>query len=84
MPELLIRNIDPHLKRRLEASARRHGRSLSEEAKILLRKALPKSAERKMGTALLELVPARYRGNDLIFELPSYLSMPPDSSARDP
>ncbi len=38
MPDLLIRNIDSHLKRRLEASARSHRRSLSEEARMLLRR----------------------------------------------
>jgi len=32
MTDLLIRNLDPKLKRRLEALARRSGRSLSDEA----------------------------------------------------
>jgi plasmid stability protein len=79
MPDLLIRNIDSHLKRRLEASARSHRRSLSEEARMLLKKALLESPERRrMGTALLELVPEKYRGDDLTFEIPSDLSAPPD------
>jgi plasmid stability protein len=53
------RNIDPRLKRRLVASARSHGRSLSEEARMLLKKALlePPPEKRRMGTVLLELVP---------------------------
>jgi plasmid stability protein len=79
MPDLLIRNIDSHLKRRLEASARSHRRSLSEEARMLLKKALLEpSDKRRMGTALLELVPEKYRSDDLIFEVPSDLSKPPD------
>jgi plasmid stability protein len=79
MSDLLIRNIDPHLKRQLEASARAHRRSLSEEARMLLEKALLESPEeRRMGTALLELVPEQYRGDDLTFEIPGDLSRPPD------
>jgi plasmid stability protein len=79
MSDLLIRHIDAYLKRRLEASARSHRRSLSEEARMLLKKALLESPEkRRMGTALLELVPEKYRSDDLIFEVPSDLSRPPD------
>ena len=56
MTDLLIRNIDPKLKRRLEARARRSGRSLSEEAKALISQAMvaTKSA-RGLGTELVEL-----------------------------
>ena len=39
MGDMLIRGIDPDLKRYLEASAKRHGRSLSEEAIAMLRRA---------------------------------------------
>jgi len=79
MSDLLIRNIDSHLKRRLEASARSHRRSLSEEARMLLKKALLESPEKRlMGAALLELVPERYRGDDLVFEIPDDPSRPPD------
>jgi plasmid stability protein len=79
MSDLLIRNIDSHLKRRLVASARSHRRSLSEEARMLLKKALLESPEkRRMGTALLELVPEKNRGDDLSFEIPGDLSRPPD------
>ena len=69
MSDLLIRNVDTHLKRQLEARARSHGRSLSEEARMLLKKALLERPEkRRMGTALLELVPKRSRSDNLIFE----------------
>jgi len=79
MPDLLIRNIDPHLKQQLRASAHAHRRSLSEEARMLLKKALLERPEkRRMGTALLELVPKRSRSDDLIFEFPGDVSQPPD------
>ena len=39
MGDMLIRGIDPGLKRYLEASAKRNGRSLSEEAIAMLRRA---------------------------------------------
>jgi antitoxin FitA len=38
--DMLVRGIDPELKRRLEDRAHRNGRSLSEEAIALLRKAI--------------------------------------------
>ncbi len=56
MSDLLIRNIDPELKRRLEELARRDGRSLSDEAKLLLNRGLGESLPgRPVGTALVEL-----------------------------
>jgi plasmid stability protein len=79
MSNLLIRNIDTHLKRRLEASARSHRRSLSEEARMLLKKALLETPEqRRMGDALLELVAPRYRRDGLVFEIGEEVSKPPD------
>jgi plasmid stability protein len=56
MTDLLIRDIDPNLKRRLEARARRNGRSLSEEAKNLISRALAESQPgRGLGSTLVEL-----------------------------
>jgi plasmid stability protein len=78
MSNLLIRNIDPHLKRQLHASARRHGRSLSEEARELLKKALCEPLDkRRMGTALLALFSEECRGDDLVFGIPGEVSRPP-------
>lgn len=79
MSDLLIRNIDPHLKRQLRESARLHRRSLSEEARMLLKKALLDPPERRgMGTALAELLPEEYRSDDYVFEIPGEVSKPPD------
>lgn len=56
MSDLLIRNIDPELKQLLEERARRDGRSLSDEAKLLLNRGLGESVPgRPVGTALVEL-----------------------------
>jgi len=81
LSDLLIRNIDPHLKQQLEESARAHQRSLSEEARLLLKKALLQPAakpEKGMGTVLMELVPEEFRSDDLVFEIPDKVRKPPN------
>jgi plasmid stability protein len=81
MTDLLIRNIDPQLKRKLEESARNHKRSLSEEARLLLKKAVlqsPAKPEKGMFTAMRKLVPEDCRSDDLVFEIPGEVSAPPD------
>jgi plasmid stability protein len=56
MSDLLIRDIDPKVKRRLEARARRSGRSLSDEAKDLISRALAEAQSgRGLGSTLVEL-----------------------------
>lgn len=56
MTDLLIRSIPAELKRRLQARARRSGRSLSDEAKALLNRGLIESKPgRPVGSALVEL-----------------------------
>jgi plasmid stability protein len=67
---LLIRNIDPDLKRQLTERARIHRCSLSEEVGMLLGKALSEPFDRrKMGKVLFGLVPEEFRGDDLVFEV---------------
>jgi len=44
MTDLLIRDLDPELRRAIEASAKRHRRSLSGEAKLLLQRGLASAA----------------------------------------
>ena len=56
MSDLLVRNIDPALKRKLVARARENGRSLSAEAIALLHTALAvKEPQKGLGTELVEL-----------------------------
>ncbi len=79
MTDLLIRKIDPKLKRALEKRARAHGRSLSDEAQALIDEGLNKrEPQRKMGTWMRSLLPAEYRGDDLVFEIEGPVREPPD------
>jgi antitoxin FitA len=77
--DLLIRNIEPDLKRQIEVRARHHNHSLAEEAKALLRRGLiTPDDDRKLGTELHNLVRPQDRGDDLLFEFPEEVSKPPE------
>lgn len=80
MSDMLIRNIEPKLKAEIEDSARRSKRSLSREAKELLRLGLAtkKASNMKLGTWLFESIPAEFRGDDLVFEYKGEFPKPPD------
>ena len=62
MGDMLIRGIDPDLKRHLEASAKKNGRSLSEEAIAMLRRAaaVEQAATERPGDRLRALVGDAY------------------------
>ena len=76
--DILVRDVEPRLKVRLEESARKHHRSLSEEIKALLQRALAQGGgDRKLGTELYSLIRPEDRGDDLIFEVPGDISEPP-------
>ncbi len=69
MTDLVIKNIDPELRRRLAASAEKHSQSLSDEAKALLSKALaPDISGRKLGSEMFDSIRPEDRGDDLVFE----------------
>ena len=77
--DLLIRKVDAKLKNALKKRARAHGRSLSEEAKVVLNIGLQGNQPRKkVGTWMRSLLPAEYRGDDLVFEYKSEFPKPPD------
>jgi hypothetical protein len=77
--DLLIRKVDRKLKRDLKARARAHGRSLSEEAKAVLRRGLAEEpAQAGFGTRLFSMLPDEFRGDDLVFDVPSGPVEPPD------
>jgi plasmid stability protein len=79
MSDLLIRNVTPAMKRQIQERARIHRRSLSEEAKLLLHKALAApELEQNMGDWLLGLVRPEDRGDDLVFEYRGDFPKPPD------
>ena len=78
MSDLLIRNIDPKVKREIEKRARAHGRSLSDEAQAMLHAAAGVSAmPQKVGTWLFSLLPDEHRGDDLVFDRDDVASPPP-------
>lgn len=79
MADLLIRKIDPKLKDKLKKHARAHGRSLSDEVKTVLDTAMKgPEPERKMGTWMRSLLPAEFRGDDLVFEYSGEFPKPPE------
>jgi len=79
MPDLLIRDIDAELKRQIEERAAARGRSLSEEAKWLIRTGLHQhEPDRKLGTLLSKLVAPEQGEDDLVFERPGRARPPPD------
>ena len=77
MVDLLIRDIGPQLKRKLKESARRSNQSLSEEAKVILERALGTETDsRKLGTLVSQLLPPDSRSDDFVFETRSDFSRP--------
>ena len=79
MTDLLIRDIDPRLKRRIEASARKHNRSLSDEAKEILSRGVARSPDdRKLGALMFDSIRPEDRGDDLVFEYDGEFPKPPD------
>jgi hypothetical protein len=79
MSDLLIRNVMPRMKRQLQALARAHGRSLSEETKLVIDQGLCAPVPPlNMGDWLFSLVKAEYRGDDLVFEYRDDVPKPAD------
>jgi plasmid stability protein len=79
MADLLIRDIESELKSLIEQRAREHRRSLSAEAKALLRKAVSGNEPPvKMGTLIFSLLEEEYRGDDLVFERNDLVRPPPN------
>jgi plasmid stability protein len=69
MANLLVRDIDPALERRIKENARKNKRSLSAEVKALIQQGLTApEPPQKMGTFLFSLLEDEYRGDDLVFE----------------
>jgi hypothetical protein len=62
------------MKGRLQKRARASGRSLSEEAKVLLRKALsvPELPAQNLWDWMRNAAPPQYRGDDFVFEVKDY------------
>jgi plasmid stability protein len=80
MADLLVRDIDPKLKQKIEESARAQGRSMSDEVKAALSEKFdaPPLNEMKLGTLMFTSLPDEFRGDDLDFNVPGGLSEPPN------
>jgi plasmid stability protein len=69
MADVLIRDVDPQLMRRLQERARTHGRSLPEEVKAIIRDKLNEKVDRRrLGTETFNMIRPEDRGDDLVFE----------------
>jgi plasmid stability protein len=68
MTDILLHDVSDELKQKLEARARAHNRTLSDEATALLETALkaPEPSEYGLGTELSKLVPEEYWTDDFI------------------
>ena len=57
MAQLIVRNLEEKVKRRLRERAKSHGRSMEEEARVIIRDAVKADAPRKegLGTQLVKL-----------------------------
>jgi len=79
MADLLVRNIDPKLKREIARRARKQGHSMSAEVNALLGKVLgAPEPQKKMGTWMASLVAPEDRGDDLVFEYRGDFPKPPE------
>ncbi|MGA8171425.1 MAG: hypothetical protein WB816_11445 [Methylocystis sp.] len=68
MPDILIRDVRPELKREIEERARRNKRNLSREIEALLQQSLSltEPAEPGLGTKLAQIFPKEYRMEDFL------------------
>jgi hypothetical protein len=82
MADLLIRDVGAQLKRRLEESARKNNHSLSEEAKVILQRALAAETDnRKLGTLMSQLLPPEDRSDEYVFRNRGGVSRPPGTES---
>lgn len=68
MAQLLVRNLDDDLKERLRRRAREHGRSMEEEARVILNEAVRPSAADASRYGLGSRIAARFAGIGLTEE----------------
>jgi antitoxin FitA len=60
MSQLIVRNLDPMMKERLKGRARRHGRSMEAEARLILQDAL-RTVVRRSASGLGDRVVSLFR-----------------------
>lgn len=87
MATMTIRNLDDDVKARLRVRAARHGRSMEEEARSILRAALNEPEQARTGAALVRAIRARaerFGGVELALPERGSMREPPDfGNVRD-
>ncbi len=68
MAQLVVRNLEDEVKAQLRDRAARHGRSMEEEVREILRDAMTK--DKPEGSGLGTRIAARFSGSGLGFDLP--------------
>jgi plasmid stability protein len=82
MAQLIVRNLEDDVKRRLQARARRHGRSTEEEVRDILRHAVRDEGAPKPG--LGSRIAARFAGHGVDLDLADLRGQPPRAAELDP
>nr|WP_300311802.1 plasmid stabilization protein [Halomonas sp.] len=72
MASITIRNLDEGLKAELRLSAARHGRSMEEEVRVILRNALRQPEQKGLGSRIRE----RFGPEGAALDLPSRQGQP--------
>jgi plasmid stability protein len=80
--QLIVRNLEDDVKRRLQARARRHGRSTEEEVRDILRHAVRDEGAPKLG--LGSRIAARFAGHGVDLDLAELRGQPPRAAELDP
>ena len=83
MATMTIRHLDDDVKARLRVRAARHGRSMEEEARSILRAALATESQATSGAALVRAIRARvepFGGIELELPVREPMREPPDFS----
>lgn len=82
MAQLIVRNLEDDVKRRLQARARRHGRSTEEEVRDILRHAVRDEGAPKPG--LGSRIASRFAGHGVDLDLVDLRGQPPRAAELDP
>ena len=81
MAQLIVRNLEDDVKSRLQARARRHGRSTEEEVRDILRHAVRDEGAPKQG--LGSRIAARFAGRGVDLDLASLHGQAPRAADLD-
>ena len=79
MAQFIVRNLEDAVKTRLKRSAARHGRSMEEEIRHILRNAA--GAEHRVKAGLGSRIAARFKKTGLTRDLPEWRGQAPRSAS---